>query len=76
MAGTFLAKCPLRERNHWERTGKWRIEGESGAPYLTLPHDGEIMNNLINVSCPQVGSMNPTNRGYLETGSKRSIFIE
>ena len=50
--------------------------GKSGAPYLTLPHDGEIMNNLINVSCPQVGSMNPTNRGYLETGSKRSIFIE
>ena len=73
MAGTFLAKCPLRERNHWERTGKWRIQGESGAPYLTLPHDGEIMNNLINVSCPQVGSINPTNRGYLEIRSKRSI---
>ena len=31
------------------------------------------MNNLINVSCPQVGSMNPTNRGHLKTGSKRSI---
>ena len=76
MAGTFLAKCSLRDRNHWERMGKWRIQGESGAPYLTLPHDGEIMNNLINVSRPQVGSMNPTNREYLETGSKRSTFIE
>ena len=31
------------------------------------------MNNLIDVSCLQVGSMNPTIRGHLKTGSKRSI---